>query len=518
MSRTSFKEYFKKKVSSFKNYFKDRNKDNVFQLDGVVPLRRAIPFGLQHVLAMFIANITPIIIVFSISNLTKGDPSLSDAAALAIQSNAIRSAIFIAGIGTLIQLFPIWRIGSKLPIVVGISFTFVGALALVTAEYGWGAMIGAVMIGGLFIGILGLFAKYWRRFIKPIVSSCVVLAIGISLLSVGAQQFVGFNSSNVVVSGTYMFNEGWKHLLLASIALISSLLYSIFVKGTWKNLNILFGLGVGYIAALCIPGMVNFSNVFQYNGVTSIIDVPRFVDFTKITFNINAIVVVCIIFLVATTEGIGDLSALASSGLGREPTEKEISGGLACDGFVSTLSAIFGSMPLTTFSQNVGIVGQTKVVNRFTIGIGALFLILASIFPPITALIQTIPESVLGGCMIMLFASIMVIGMQMISKCGFSTKNITIVSLSLGLGYGITLIPYFIDSIPSQLAIIKLIISNPVANIFLISLILSFALPKKLDTLDIKEDKKEEVKESNNIETDKKKEKEEKNIEEDKAE
>lgn len=491
--KTSLKDYLKKKGQEIKSFFKDNDKDNVFKLDGVVPLRRAIPFGLQHILAMFIANITPILIVFSVSNLMTGDSSLTEEMALAIQSNAIRSAIFIAGIGTLIQLFPIWKIGSKLPIVVGISFTFVGALALVTARYGYGAMIGSVIIGGLFIGVLGLFAKYWRRFIKPIVSSSVVLAIGISLLIVGAQQFVGYNAMNVGFTGVYDFSEGWKHLLLASIALISSLLYSILVKGTWKNLNILFGLGVGYVVALFIPGMINFGSVFNYTGITSIIDLPHFVDFTKISFNLNAIVVVCIIFLVATTEGIGDLSALANSGLNREPSEKEISGGLACDGFVSSLSAIFGSMPLTTFSQNVGIVGQTKVINRFTIGVGALFLILASIFPPVTALIQTIPESVLGGCMIMLFASIMVIGMEMISKCGFTTKNVTIVSLALGLGYGITLIPEFINSIPEELAIISLILSNPVANIFIISLVLSFVLPNKLNN-DKTNNKKEDIK------------------------
>ena len=175
---SKFKSYFRKKAGQFKDYFKDKDKENIYNLNGVVPLRRAIPFGLQHVLAMFIANITPILLVFSVSNLIKGDPSLSEAAALALQSNAIRGAIFIAGVGTLIQLFPIWRIGSKLPIVVGISFTFVGALAMVTAQYGYGAMFGSVIIGGLFIGILGLFAKYWRRFIKPIVSSCVVLEIG----------------------------------------------------------------------------------------------------------------------------------------------------------------------------------------------------------------------------------------------------------------------------------------------------------------------------------------------------
>jgi len=469
----------KKILNKFKEFFKSGTTENLYNLDGAVPLSKAIPFGLQHVLAMFVGNITPILIVGGVASLSGID-----------MANSIRGAIFIAGVGTLIQLFPIWKFGSKLPIVVGVSFTFVGTLTMITSIYGYGTALGSIIVGGIIISILGLFAKYWRKYIKPIISSTVVLAIGLSLLAVGAQQFIGYNSGTIA-NGSYDFSIGWKYILIAFITLLSSILFQCFVKGVWKNLNIIFAIGVGYIASLILhfstgQTFMDFSALIQpfKDGITftDFIDIPRFTDFSKIEFKIGPIISVVLVYIVAATEGIGDLSALTISGLNREATEKEISGGIAADGLISCLSGVFGSLPLTTFSQNVGLVGQTKVVNRFTLSIGAIFLILASLFPPIANFIETIPEPVLGGCMVILFASIVVVGMEMISKLGFTPKNIMVLSISLGLGFGITLIPEFLNGFSGNVGLtIKQIISNPVANMFLISLVLTYVLPEKLN-------------------------------------
>lgn len=152
---------------------KEANVDNIYRLDGKVPLDKAVPFGLQHILAMFVANIAPIIIVAGASGLDTSQSAM-----------LIQSAMVIAGIGTLIQLFPLWKIGSGLPIVMGISFTFVSVFCYIGPTYGYNAIVGAILVGGIIEGILRLFAKYWTKLITPIVAASVVTAIGFSLHSV----------------------------------------------------------------------------------------------------------------------------------------------------------------------------------------------------------------------------------------------------------------------------------------------------------------------------------------------
>ena len=347
--------------------------DNIYQLDGRVPILKGIPFGLQHVLAMFVANIAPIMIVAGVCGLTPKDTA-----------TLIQTAMIIAGIGTLIQLFPIFRVGSRLPIVMGISFTFVSVFCYVGPKYGYSAVIGAILIGGLVEGLLGFFAKYWRKVITPIVSACVVTAIGFSLLSVGANSFAGG-------SGSEDF-ESWQNWVLGAVTLTSCLLFNLLAKKHWKQLSVLFGLIVGYILAVCM-GMVDFSALKD----VSVVSVPEILPY-KPTFHFSAIISVVLIFLVSATETIGDTSALTSTALGREATDKELSGSLTCDGLISSLSALFGCMPITSFSQNVGLVAMTKVVNRFVIALGAGVMILAGIFPAVGAALATLPEAVLGGC------------------------------------------------------------------------------------------------------------------------
>ncbi len=430
---------------------------NIYQLEGRVPVSRAIPFGLQHILAMFVANISPIIIVAGASGVSGKQLAM-----------LIQSAMLIAGIGTLIQLFPLWKIGSGLPIVMGISFTFVSIMCYIGANYGYGTIMGAVLIGGLIEGCLGLFAKYWMKIISPIVSASIVTAIGFSLLSVGSTSFGGGSGSE-----NFGSVENW---ILGTITLLCCILFNIFAKSYWKQLSVLFGLVVGYLVAIPM-GLVDFSSL----AGTSVIALPHLMPF-KMEFHLNAIISVALIFLVSATETIGDTQALANSGLNRSATTKEISGSLACDGFISSLSSLFGCMPITSFSQNVGLVAMTKVVNRFTIATGALIMILAGIFPIFGAVLATLPDAVLGGCTIMMFGTIVVSGLQMIGKCGYSQRNITIVALSLSIGIGFTQVPELFSVFPK---IIETVFAeNCVAVVFLVAVILNLILPQNMEAFE----------------------------------
>lgn len=388
--------------------------NNIYQLEGRVPVAKAIPFGLQHILAMFVSNLTPITLIAA-----SAQPALTQAQIAILLQNAM----FVAGIATLIQLYPIWKIGSRLPVVMGVSFTFVTVLSTVAANYGYPAVIGAVMIGGIMEGTLGLLAKYWRKIITPVVAASVVTSIGFSLFTVGARSFGGG------------YNEDFgsaQNLLLGTITLAVCLLWNLLSKGYLKQLSVLAGLVVGYIIAIFM-GKVDLGSILS----GGLISLPHLLP-VKPEFHAGAIVSTCIIFLVSAAETIGDTSALVSSGLDREITGKEISGSLACDGYASTISSLFGCPPVTSFSQNVGLVAMTKVVNRFTIMTGAVCMILAGLLPPIGNFFASLPDSVVGGCTIMMFGSILTSGVQMIASCGFSQRNITIVSLSLAVGIGFT--------------------------------------------------------------------------------
>lgn len=430
----------------------DKSIDNIYKLDGKVPVGKAIPFGLQHILAMFVANIAPILIVAGACGLSAAQTT-----------NLVQCAMMIAGVGSLIQLFPLWKIGSGLPIVMGISFTFVSIFCVIGPEYGYGSVVGAILVGGLVEGTLGLFAKYWRKIVSPIVAASVVTSIGFSLLSVGATSFGGG-------SGSPDFGS-WKNLLLGFITLLSCLLFQIFAKSYFKQLSVLFGLVVGYIVAACM-GIVDFSALKE----CGVIAIPRFMPFTP-EFHVGPIVTVILIFLVSATETIGDTSALAASALNREVTDKEITGSIACDGYISSLSALFGCLPITSFSQNVGLIAMTKVINRFTIATGAGIMILAGLFPIFGALFNTLPEAVLGGCTIIMFGNIVISGLQMISNCGFSQRNITIAALSLSVGIGFTQVPEIFSIFPDVVQ--NVFADNCVATVFLIAIIANLVLPKE---------------------------------------
>ena len=396
-------------------------------LDAPVSFWKGIPFGLQHVMAMFVANLAPIFIVASAAKMT---PAQS--------ATIIQSGLLVAGLGTCLQLYGAWLIGSRLPMVTGISFTYVAAAVAICADKGYGAVVGAVMVGGLLELVLGLTAKYWRRFVPPIVSAIVVTSIGFSLLNVGATSFGG--------------GSGAKDF------------------GSWQ-LSVLFGLVVGYVAAICM-GKVDFSG-FQNLAIVS---VPQFMPF-KPEFDWGSIISIGLLYVVSSVEVLGDTAALTKVGLNRTPTERETAGAIAGDGLISTVSGLFGCLPLTSFAQNIGLVAMTKVVNRKVILSGGLILVLASFVPAIAEVFNSLPQAVLGGCTIMMFGNIILSGFQMIAEAGFTQRNITIAALSLTIGIGFTQVSDIFTQFPALFQ--QIFASNCIAVAFVVAVILNAVLPSE---------------------------------------
>ena len=427
---------------------------SIYSLDGRVPLIQAVPFGLQHVLAMFVANITPIIILANVAGI---DPEISAA--------LIQNCMVIAGIGTLVQLYPIWRIGSRLPIVMGISFTFLSLAIVIATSHGMGTLMGAVIVGGLVEGCLGLFPKWWTRLISPIVAATVVTAIGFSLLPIGANSFAGG-----VGAADFGSVNNW---IVGTVTLLTCLLTQVFARGFLRSLSVLVGLAVGYVLSVCM-GLVDFS-ALQNVGVVAM---PTILPF-KPEFHIDAILAIVCVFLVSATETIGDTSALCSGALGRDVKTKEMGASVACDGFVSTIAGLFGCTPITSFSQNVGLAAISKVVTRFAIATGAAIMILGGLFPAIGTILTTIPQPVLGGCTIMMFGSILFAGFGMMAKTGFSQRNMIIAALSLSVGLGFTQCTGMFNIFPK---IVQTVFAeNCVAVVFLLAVILNLVLPREVD-------------------------------------
>ena len=459
------------------------SEENIYRLDGLVPLRKAVPFGLQHVLAMFVANLAPVLIVCGAAVVRGSGEHLTSAEI----TRLLQCAMFVAGIGTCLQLYPIWKIGSRLPIVMGVSFTFLGSLLVISTnpELGYEGMIGAVILGGIFEGIVGLSAKYWKRFLTPVVSACVVIAIGLSLLSVGMDSWGGG-------SGVEDFGS-WYHIFVGTFTLIVCLVARYLLKGVYKNLNILVGLIFGYGLSIVftltgIAPMVNFAGISKTVQEVGFFSLPKLVFFTghQPVFDVGAFFTIAIVFLVSAAETTGASTAICTGALGRDIRMKELQGSLAVDGFSSALSGCFGCPPLTSFSQNVGLVTMTGVINRFTILTGALILILASLFPPLGAFFNSLPQAVLGGCTVMMFGSIMYEGIKMLKGCKFNERTMIIVSLSFCIGVGLTQTSgNFFSAFPP--AVGDIFNGNAVAGVFVISLLLSLLLPGR------EKEKKEEA-------------------------
>lgn len=457
-----------------------------YDFEGRIPLSQAIPLGLQHVMAMFIGNLTPLIIVMGLCGLT-ADAGFGD-----LRTALLQNAMVMAGIVTLVQLFSIGPVGGKVPIVMGTSSGFLGVLNNTVAACGggilaYGAIMGACIVGGIFEGVLGMFLKPLRKFFPAIVTGSVVIAIGLSLLGVGINYFCG--GSGKADYGSL------QNLFLGFVVLIVIILLKHFAPqdSVLSSAAILFGILAGYAVAvvmtLVLPTVgINADGAeYTYSWVVNFeqiknaawIAVPSFIGFgalsdMHVVFQANAIIPIGIMFIVTAIETVGDISACIEGGMAREATDTELSGGVICDGLGSSFAALFGVLPNTSFSQNVGLVSMTKVVNRFAISMGAIFLILCGFCPKIGSIMSVMPQSVLGGAAVMMFASILISGIQLITKEPIGSREITIISVAIGLGYGLgatngatSQLPYYIQLVFGGSGIVPCSLAAILLNIVL---------------------------------------------------
>lgn len=447
-----------------------------FDLNGQVPLKRAVVLGMQHVLAMFVGNLTPILVVGGLCGL--GDAG--------IMTTLIQNAMLISGVVTMVQLVTIGPVGAKLPVVMGTSASFIGVMSSIAAKcgggvIGYGTILGATFIGGLVESVIGFVIKPLRKLFPPLVTGIVVTTIGISLISVGINSFGGGNNNADFGSPI--------NLGIAFFVLIVIIVLKHFTKGITSSASILFGIIAGYILctvlAIFVPttytdaqGIARTCSwVVDWNKVleASWFNIPQIMP-VKMVFDLNAIVPMILMFVVTAVETIGDLSGITEGGLDRDATDKELSGGVICDGLGSSLAALFGALPNTSFSQNVGLVGITKVVNRFTIGTGAVFLILCGFMPKLATILQIMPQSVLGGAAVMMFASIIVSGVKLMTKDGIDARSTTIISVAIGVGYGLGSTPSALSKLPEWLS--TLIGESGVVTAGVIAIILNILIPK----------------------------------------
>jgi uracil-xanthine permease len=428
-----------------------------YEFEAKMPLKQAIPLGLQHVLAMFVGNLTPLLIITGACGITGGN----DLAQLQIE--LLQNAMLVAGLITLLQLFSVGPVGGKVPIIMGTSSGFIGVFNSVATMGGgilaYGAIMGASIIGGLFESVLGCFLKPLRRFFPSVVTGTVVLSIGLSLIGVGVNSFGGGSSAQDFGS--------MENMLLAIFVLIVILAVKHGTKGYLSSSSILVGIIAGYAVAF-IMGLVlphtgiaadgtEYTKAWVLNwdkvAQASWISIPPIVP-VKIVFDMRAILPVLIMFIVTAVETVGDISGVVEGGMDREATDKELSGGVICDGLGSSIAALFGVLPNTSFSQNVGLVTMTKVVNRMALATGAVFLILCGLIPKLGAIVSIMPQSVLGGAAVMMFSSIVVSGIQLITKEKMTSRNLTIVSVALGVGYGMGAHATILSKMPEAIQLV----------------------------------------------------------------
>ncbi len=457
-----------------------RLSDAAFQLEGKMPLKQAIPLGLQHVLAMFVGNLTPLLIITSACGIAGGE--FAD-----LQLQLLQNAMLVAGIVTLVQLFSIGPVGGRVPIIMGTSSGFIGVFNSVVTTMGggvlaYGAIMGASIIGGLFETVLGFFLKPLRKFFPPVVTGTVVMSIGLSLISVGINSFGGGNTAKDFGSV--------ENLLLAIFVLVMILIFKHAMKGFASSSAILLGIICGYIAAFLMGFVLPTTGVtadgteytkawvlnWQKVASASWFEFPKLMP-VKPVFDIRAILPVMIMFIVTAVETVGDISGVMEGGLGREATDKELSGGVICDGLGSSFAALFGVLANTSFSQNVGLVAMTKVVNLFALSTGAIFLILCGLCPKLGAVISIMPQSVLGGAAVMMFSSIVISGIQLITKEPLTPRNLSIISVALGVGYGMGANSSILAHTPQAVQLI--FGGSGIVPAALVAILLNVLLPKE---------------------------------------
>lgn len=435
----------------------EKTQASVFDLNGIPSMKQAAPLAFQHVVAMIVGCVTPPIIVAGVSGLSEEDSII-----------LIQAALVMSALSTLLQLFPFiqnrfFTIGSGLPVIMGISFAYVPTMQAIAGEFGIGTILGAQIVGGCVAILVGIFVKQIRRFFPPLITGTVVFTIGLSLYPTAINYMAGGTGSKDYGS--------WQNWLVAFITLTIVTLLNHFGKGIFKLASILIGMICGYIVALFF-GMVDFSPIAE----AAVFQLPLLGHF-GINFEISSCVAIGLLFAINSIQAIGDFSATTSGGLDRLPTDKELNGGIVGYGISNIVSSLFGGLPTATFSQNVGIVTTTKVVNRCVLGLAAVILLIAGLIPKFSSVLTTIPYCVLGGATVSVFASIAMNGMKLITSEKMNYRNTSIVGLAAALGMGISQASAALATFPNW--VMAIFGKSPVVIATLVAVLLNLILPKE---------------------------------------
>jgi NCS2 family nucleobase:cation symporter-2 len=434
-----------------------KGRASVFELNGIPSLGQALPLAMQHVVAMIVGCVTPSIIVAGVAGVSPSDRVI-----------LIQAALFCSAISTLLQLFPFIRfgnmqLGSALPVILGISFAYVPSMQAIAGTYDIATILGAQVVGGVVAIIVGFCIRKIRVLFPPLVTGTVVFTIGLSLYPTAVNYMAGGTSSESYGS--------WQNWLVAffTLAVVTGLNH--FAKGFLKLASILVGIVAGYI--LAVPfGLVDLSGV-QSAGIFQL---PQPLHFS-ISFEPSACVAIGLLFAINSIQAIGDFSATTSGSMNRMPDNKELQGGIIMYGISNILCAFFGGLPTATYSQNVGIVTTTKVINRCVLGLAAIILMIAGFVPKFSGLLTTIPQCVLGGATISVFASIAMTGIKLIFQEEMNFRNTSIVGLSVALGMGITQASESLAAFPEWVTTV--FGSSPVVVATLMAILLNVILPKE---------------------------------------
>ena len=422
------------------------------------PMGQAAPLGLQHVLAMFASNVTPSIIVAGAAGLQFGG---------AEQVYLIQMAMLFAGIATLFQTIGFGPVGARLPIMQGTSFAFVGVLAGIAATQGLGVALTSCIIGGLIHFALGSVIANIRYLFPPLVTGLVILAIGLYLVPVGIKYAAGGAADFQMAAESF---GSLMHWTVALTVIVVALGFKFMTKGILSNAAILLGLIAGYLVAFMF-GMVNFAAVDKASWVTGLQTLPYGFE-----FNLGAVIGVTLVSIVSAVETVGDTSATAKAGAGREATDEEISGATYADGLGTAVAGVFGGLPNTSFSQNVGIVGMTGIMSRHVVTIAGAIMVICGLVPKIGAIIASMPLPVLGGGVIVMFGMVAAAGLNVLSEIKMSRRNMIIIALSLSIGLGFNLVPSAVQYLPG---IWKTLATSAVAPTAFLAIILNQILPEE---------------------------------------
>ena len=422
------------------------------------PMGQAAPLGLQHVLAMFASNVTPSIIVAGAAGLQFGG---------AEQVYLIQMAMLFAGIATLFQTVGFGPVGARLPIMQGTSFAFVGVLAGIAATQGLGVALTSCIIGGLIHFALGSVIANIRYLFPPLVTGLVILAIGLYLVPVGIKYAAGGAADFQMAAESF---GSLMHWTVALTVIVVALGFKFMTKGILSNAAILLGLIAGYLVAFMF-GMVNFAAVGKASWVTGLQTLPYGFE-----FNLRAVIGVTIVSIVSAVETIGDTSATAKAGAGREATDEEISGATYADGLGTAVAGVFGGLPNTSFSQNVGIVGMTGIMSRHVVTIAGAIMVMCGLIPKIGAIIASMPLPVLGGGVIVMFGMVAAAGLNVLSEIKMSRRNMIIIALSLSIGLGFNLVPSAVQYLPG---IWKTLATSAVAPTAFLAIVLNQIIPEE---------------------------------------